>query len=78
MRAGVVTITLICLVALALLGHALPSDALGEEEWHTISTEDGVTGIQNGGMDVRDLGELQTAPVWRTRVEWFTGIAAFS
>lgn len=39
---------------------------------------DGVTGIQNGGMDVRDLGELQTAPVWRTRVEWFTGIAAFN
>ena len=39
---------------------------------------DGVTGIQNGGVDVRDLGELQTAPVWRTRVEWFTGIAAFN
>jgi hypothetical protein len=39
---------------------------------------DGVTGIQNGGMDVRDLGELQTAPVWRTRVEWFCGIAAFN
>lgn len=39
---------------------------------------DGVTGIQNGGMDVRDLGELQTAPLWRTRVEWFNGIAAFN
>lgn len=39
---------------------------------------DGVTGIQNGGMDVRDLGELQTAPVWRTRVEWFTGMAVFN
>jgi hypothetical protein len=31
-------------------------------------------GIQNGGMDVRDLGELQSAPVFRTRVEWYTGI----
>jgi hypothetical protein len=32
---------------------------------------DGYTkGIQNGIMDVRDLGELQTAPVKRTRVEW--------
>lgn len=39
---------------------------------------DGVTGIQNGGIDVRDLGELQSAPVWRTRVEWYTGIAAFN
>lgn len=32
-------------------------------------------GIQNGTMDVRDLGELQTAPVFRTRVEWYMGIA---
>jgi hypothetical protein len=34
-----------------------------------------VSGIQNGGMDVRDLGELQTQPVKRTRVEWFLGMA---
>lgn len=32
-------------------------------------------GIQNGTMDVRDLGELQTAPVFRTRVEWYMGLA---
>lgn len=32
---------------------------------------DGVIGLQNGVMDVRDLGELQSAPVYRTRVEWF-------
>lgn len=32
-------------------------------------------GIQNGTMDVRDLGELQTAPVYRTRVEWYMGMA---
>lgn len=40
--------------------------------------DDGLTGIQNGLPDVRDLGELQTAPVWRTRVEWFTGLAIFN
>jgi hypothetical protein len=34
-----------------------------------------VTGIQNGGMDVRDLGEVQTQPVKRTRVEWLAGLA---
>jgi hypothetical protein len=39
---------------------------------------DGVLGLQNGGMDVRDLGELQTAPTMRTRVEWFSGLAVFN
>ncbi len=34
-----------------------------------------VTGIEaNGGMDVRDLGELQSSPLYRTRVEWFAGL----
>lgn len=39
---------------------------------------EGVNGIQNGGVDVRDLGELQTAPVYRTRIEWFVGLAVFN
>jgi hypothetical protein len=39
---------------------------------------EGVNGIQNGGIDVRDLGELQSAPVFRTRVEWFPGLAIFN
>lgn len=39
---------------------------------------DGLNGIQNGGADVRDLGELQTAPVFRTRIEWFVGLAVFN
>ena len=34
-------------------------------------------GIQNAVMDVRDLGELQTKPAMRTRVEWFAGLALF-
>ncbi len=34
-----------------------------------------ITGLQNGVMDVRDLGELDTAPVFRTRVEWLVGMA---
>jgi len=33
-----------------------------------------VQGIQNGTMDVRDLGELETKPVLRTRVEWYAGV----
>jgi len=34
-----------------------------------------VTGIQNGDIEARDLGELQTKPALRTRVEWFPGMA---
>ena len=34
-------------------------------------------GIQNGGISVRDLGEVQAKPVMRTRVEWYPGVALF-
>ena len=37
--------------------------------------EDGVVGLQNGVMDVRDLGELETKPAYRTRIEWYVGLA---
>lgn len=33
-----------------------------------------VTGIQSGPMNVRDLGELETTPAARTRVEWYAGM----
>lgn len=39
---------------------------------------DGLTGIQNGGIMVDDLGILQTSPIYRTRVEWYNGLAAFN
>ena len=35
----------------------------------------GVMGLQNGDMDVRNLGELDTQPVFRTRVEWYLTLA---
>lgn len=38
--------------------------------------ENMLTGLQNGGMDVEDLGKLQSSPVYRTRVEWLMGLAA--
>lgn len=45
---------------------------------YCVSFGDGMfTGLQNGGIDVRDLGELQTKPALRTRVEWYNGIAIF-
>ncbi|MFO1147020.1 MAG: hypothetical protein U1E62_01495 [Alsobacter sp.] len=36
---------------------------------------DGVHGIQNAPIEVRDLGELQTKPALRTRIEWICGFA---
>lgn len=40
-------------------------------------TEGMMTGIQSGEPMVKDLGELETKPVFRTRVEWDCGIAIF-
>lgn len=34
-------------------------------------------GIQNKVLEARDLGELQTKPAMRTRVEWYAGIAMY-
>lgn len=45
---------------------------------YCVSFTDGMlSGIQNSAIDARDLGELQTKPAMRTRVEWFSGIACF-
>ena len=45
---------------------------------YCVSLGDGkLMGLQNGGMEVRDLGELDTKPCLRTRVEWYNGIAVF-
>lgn len=36
---------------------------------------DHLTGIQNGGVNVRELGESHTQPQLITRVEWYCGLA---
>lgn len=36
-----------------------------------------VTGLTNGGISVRDLGEVPDKPVYRTRIEFYTGLAVF-
>ena len=37
-----------------------------------------VQGLENGGMSVRDLGELETKPSLRTRIEWYSGFGVFA
>ena len=45
---------------------------------YCVSAQEGMLqGIQNSGIRVTDLGELQTKPVMRTRVEWYPGLALF-
>lgn len=36
-----------------------------------------VTGLTNGGVQVKDLGEIDAKPVYRTRIEFFCGLALF-
>lgn len=43
----------------------------------TDESEVGVGGLTNGGVDVYDLGEIDDKPVYRTRIEFYCGIAAF-
>jgi len=46
---------------------------------YCVSMGDGrLIGLQNGPVDTRDLGELETKPVLRTRVEWFSSISVMS
>lgn len=39
--------------------------------------DNGLTGLQNSEMSVRDLGEQQSKPVYRTRIEWYISLAVF-
>jgi hypothetical protein len=39
--------------------------------------DQGVTGLTNGGIQVDDLGQLQEKPAYRTRIEFYTGMAVF-
>lgn len=36
-----------------------------------------ISGLRNGGVSVRDLGELDSLPVYRTRIEFYCGLAIF-
>lgn len=58
--------------------NAWNGTATGTSIYVVSLTADGLQGLQNGTISVRDLGELQTAPVYRTRIEWYNGMAVFN
>lgn len=39
--------------------------------------QENVAGLTNGGVMVQDIGELETKPVYRTRIEFYVGLAVF-
>ena len=39
---------------------------------------DGVMGLENGGIQVELVGELETKDATRHRIKWYTGMAVFS
>lgn len=57
--------------------EAGPAGGSSCQSIYVVAIGDGmVTGLQNGVMEVEDLGQLQTKPVYRTRIEWLVGLAA--
>lgn len=40
--------------------------------------KEAVCGLQNGGIQVKPLGESDSAPQYKTRIEWFVGMAVFN
>jgi hypothetical protein len=45
--------------------------------WTENEATPGVAGLSNGNIDVRDLGEIDDKPVFRTRIEFYCGMATF-
>ncbi len=35
-------------------------------------------GIENGGIDIEEIGELETKDATRHRIKWYAGLAVFS
>jgi len=53
----------------------LDSNAADQSIYVVAFGNDLLTGIQNGGPQVRDLGEDHTQPQLITRVEWYCSLA---
>ena len=55
------------------------SEASSTTSIYVVAVGEGqVSGIENGGMDINDLGELETSPKYRTRIEWYNCIGVFA
>jgi hypothetical protein len=58
-------------------GTAVDASSIYAVKFGQSEADQAVTGLTNGGVDVRDLGELQAKPALRTRIEFFVGLGVF-
>lgn len=58
-------------------GTATDASSIYAVRFGTTEADQAVTGLTNGGVDVRDLGEQQAKPAFRTRIEFFCGLGVF-
>lgn len=58
-------------------GTATKASSIYAVKWGQDEGDQAVTGLTNGGVQVYDLGELQDKPAYRTRIEFYCGLAVF-
>jgi len=58
-------------------GTSVDCSSIYAVRWSAGEDDTGVAGLWNGGVMVDDLGQLQTMPVFRTRIELYASIAVF-
>lgn len=59
------------------MGSSSVAASIYAVNWTDSENEPGVAGLSNGDVDVRDLGEVDEKPVFRTRIEFYCGVATF-
>ncbi len=58
-------------------GTALTASSIYAVKFGIGEADGAVTGLTNGGVQVKDLGEIDAKPVYRTRIEFFCGLGVF-
>lgn len=58
-------------------GTANASSSIYAVKFGADEGDQAVTGLTNGGVQVEDLGQLQSKPAYRTRIEFYCGMAVF-
>ncbi|WP_405817314.1 hypothetical protein OG241_22585 [Streptomyces sp. NBC_01390] len=58
-------------------GSATDASSIYAVRFGQTEDDQAVTGLTNGGVMVDDLGQLETKPAYRTRIEFYCGLAVF-
>ncbi|MEV4414008.1 major capsid protein [Catellatospora sp. NPDC049609] len=58
-------------------GTAVDASSIYAVKFGQDEGDQAVTGLTNGGVQTKDLGEIDAKPVYRTRIEFFCGLGVF-